>query len=257
MTGVRLRARGLGRSFEDRSARGARRWALRGVDLDVEEGSFVSIVGPSGCGKSTLLELMAGLERPTEGSIEIGEAGSRELLGIAGLMPQADLLMPWRTVLANASLGPELDGMPRSQARALAAEQLARFGLEGFGDAWPHELSTGMRQRTALLRTFLTGSDLLLLDEPFAALDALTRASLQQWLLEVWQQERKTIVFVTHDVEEAVYLSDLVYVMAGHPGKIVAAHEITFARPRDRDRLIAEPEFVATKAAVLAQLSGG
>ncbi|MPZ50779.1 MAG: ATP-binding cassette domain-containing protein [Dehalococcoidia bacterium] len=198
--------------------------ALRDVSLHVEAGDFVSIVGPSGCGKSTLFNLIAGIETPSSGRIAAGgetDADRRRLS--CGYMFQKDLLFPWRSVLDNAALGLEVAGVcGRAEARSRARELLPRFGLEGFEGHRPAELSGGMRQRVALLRTLLLKRPLLLLDEPFASLDALTRRELQDWLRSTWRTGSEAALLVTHDVREAIYLSDRVYVMSPRPGSIVA-----------------------------------
>ncbi len=227
--------------------------ALDGVDIAIGAGEFVSVVGPSGCGKSTLFNLLAGLIRPSGGRILLDGREPGDLLGLCGYMHQRDLLMPWRTVLANTTLAMELNGLKRSEARRRALAEFPRFGLEGFHDHWPAKLSGGMRQRAALLRTFLGGNDVMLLDEPFGALDALTRQQMQEWLLEIWQQDRKTILFVTHDVEEAVFLSDRVYVMSGRPGRIVLELEVGLPRPRKHELTLGD-EFVALKQRLLEPL---
>ena len=228
--------------------------ALDGVDLQVEDGEFVSIVGPSGCGKSTLFNILAGLLAPTRGRIEVDGQDPHGLLGRFGYMPQKDLLMPWRRVLDNVTLGLEIKGIGRREARLRAVEQLPRFGLAGFEHRWPASLSGGMRQRAAFLRTFLAGRDVMLLDEPFGALDALTRQAMQQWLLEIWGAEHKTILFVTHDVEEAIYLSDRVYVMSGRPGRMRMCVEVDLPRPRTVE-MVTSPEFVALKQQLLMPLT--
>src|SRR4051812_43793598 len=179
--------------------------ALADLSLTVEPGEVVALVGPSGCGKSTLLELVAGLQEPDSGSVDAEPAA---------YMPQRDLLLPWRTALANAALALECAGMRKRDARAEAGPLFERFGLDGFEGAHPHELSGGMRRRGALLRTFLAGRPLLLLDEPFASLDAITRASLQEWLAEALIGEPRTVLLVTHDVQEALYLADRVAIMS-------------------------------------------
>lgn len=227
--------------------------ALEDVDLEVRAGEFVSIVGPSGCGKSTLFNMLAGLLRPTGGRILLDGEQPDSLLGRVGYMPQKDLLMPWRSVLDNVTLGLETEGVRRREARARAGAELARFGLAGFERRWPASLSGGMRQRAALLRTFLAGREVMLLDEPFGALDALTRQNMQEWLLQIWQSDRKTILFVTHDVEEAVYLSDRVYVMSGRPGTMHMCVEVTIPRPRAFEVTLT-PEFVKLKQELLVPL---
>ena len=228
--------------------------ALRDVGIEIADGEFVSIVGPSGCGKSTLFNIIAGLVRPSSGRVLLDGDQPDDLLGKVGYMPQRDMLMPWRTVLDNTTLGLELNGMKKKEAHKVALGEFGRFGLAGFEKQWPAKLSGGMKQRAALLRTFLAGRELMLLDEPFGALDALTRAQMQGWLLDVWQEDRKTILFVTHDVEEAVYLSDRVYVMSGRPGKISLCVDVNLARPR-RSEITMDPEFLALKQKLLKPLA--
>jgi ABC-type nitrate/sulfonate/bicarbonate transport system ATPase subunit len=198
--------------------------ALRDVSLHVDDGDFVSIVGPSGCGKSTLFNLIAGIVEPTAGAITVdAQTDPAQRLARCGYMFQKDLLFPWRSVLDNAALGLEVAGVcTRDEARSRARQLLPRFGLEGFESHHPAELSGGMRQRVALLRTLLLGRPLLLLDEPFASLDALTRRELQSWLRATWRSGSRAALLVTHDVREAVNLSDRVYVMSPRPGRIVA-----------------------------------
>src|SRR5688572_2242102 len=195
---------------------------LRDVTVHVHEGEFVSIIGPSGCGKSTLFNLIAGVEPQSAGRIAVhGETDPDARRLSVGYMFQKDLLFPWRTLIDNAALGLQVSkGMGREAARARVAEILPRFGLEGFESHRPAELSGGMRQRVALLRTLLLERPLLLLDEPFASLDALTRRDLQRWLRETWRTGGQAALLVTHDIREAVYLSDRVYVMSPLPGSI-------------------------------------
>ena len=226
---------------------------LRGVDLRVDEGEFVSIIGPSGCGKSTLLNLIAGLEEPSVGRILMDGLQVTRRLGTVGYMHQKDLLLPWRSVLDNALLGPELMGSPRSQAQSAAMELMGPFGLEGFEKSYPAQLSGGMRQRVAFLRTVLADRDVILLDEPFGALDALTRAGMQEWLLGLWESWSKTVVLVTHDVEEAVLLSDRVYVLTPRPGRVRVEFTVDLPRPR-RYEMVTEAAFVEIKARALAAL---
>lgn len=250
---AKVRTEGLCKTFgEDGEGRAVA--ALENVDLAVAESEFVSIVGPSGCGKSTLFDILAGLTGPSSGRVLLDGRSPEALLGRLGYMQQRDLLMPWRTVLDNTTVGLELAGMGRKRARGRALAEFPRFGLTGFERQWPATLSGGMRQRAALLRTFLAGREVMLLDEPFGALDALTRRRMQEWLLEVWRQDRKTVLFVTHDVEEAVFLSDRVYVMSGRPGRIVLSLQIDLPRPRKR-AVSDTPEFLELKRRLLAPLS--
>ena len=227
--------------------------ALREVGIEIADGEFVSIVGPSGCGKSTLFNIIAGLVKPSSGRVLLDGDQPDDLLGKVGYMPQRDMLMPWRTVLDNTTLGLELNGMKKRQAHEVALAEFDRFGLAGFEKQWPAKLSGGMKQRAALLRTFLAGRELMLLDEPFGALDALTRAQMQEWLLDVWQEDRKTILFVTHDVEEAIYLSDRVYVMSGRPGRISLCVDVEPAAAAPRE-VTMSPEFLALKQQLLKPL---
>jgi ABC-type nitrate/sulfonate/bicarbonate transport system ATPase subunit len=245
---VKLVASGLAKRFPDGVE------ALADVSLSLQEGEFVSIVGPSGCGKSTLLAILAGLLEPSDGTVALdgGEPpGGR--LGRVGYMPQRDLLMQWRTTLDNATVGLELAGVPRAAARQVALAEVDRFGLAGFEHSRPSALSGGMRQRAALLRTFLAGREVLLLDEPFGALDALTREAMREWLLGVWEADRKTILLVTHDVEEAVFLSDRVYVMSGRPGRVRSVVDVSLPRPRTLE-LSATAACAALRERLLAPL---
>ena len=208
--------------------------ALAPLDLQIETGRFVSLVGPSGCGKSTLFNIIAGLLAPTEGRILIDGEDLTGAIGRVGYMLQKDLLLPWRTVLDNVILGMEIQGVPLRQARERALPLLHRYGLGGFEYLHPNALSGGMRQRAALLRTLLFDTDVILLDEPFGALDAQTKAHMQEWLMQLWSDFQKTVVFVTHDVEEAIFLSDEVHVMATRPGRIVETIPVALPRPRLR-----------------------
>ena len=220
--------------------------ALEGVDLSIDPGTFVSLIGPSGCGKSTIFNAMAGLLTPSDGVIVIDGQDATGTIGRVGYMLQKDLLLPWRTVLDNVILGLEIRGASVREARAYALPYLHRYGLGGFENAYPSALSGGMRQRAALLRTLLFDTEIVLLDEPFGALDAQTRSRMQEWLLQIWQDFRKTVVFVTHDVEEAVYLSDTIYVMAARPGRVVAKLDVPLRRPRPRS-IVLGADFVALK----------
>ena len=199
--------------------------ALDGVSLDVPAQRTVAVVGPSGCGKSTLLELVCGLQAPDAGRVESAPAA---------LMPQRDGLLPWLSAIDNAGLAMRLAGASRAQARATAHEHFAHFGLEGFEQARPRELSGGMRQRVAFLRTLLAGRPVLCLDEPFGALDALTRERMQEWLAAALAEEPRTVLLVTHDVEEAVLLADAIVLLSPRPGRVVERIEVDLPRPRRR-----------------------
>ncbi len=226
---------------------------LRDVNLHAEEGEFVSIIGPSGCGKSTLLNIIAGLDTPTSGSVMLHGSHDRQRLGSVGYMQQKDLLMPWRSVMDNAILGLELQGVSRKEAADRASEHLGRFGLEGFENAYPHELSGGMRQRAAFLRTVLADQEVFLLDEPFGALDALNRTQIHQWVTGLWESMQKTIILVTHDVDEAILLSDRVYVMTARPGTMKLVQRVGLPRPRRMD-VFSTPEFMAMKSTLLTSI---
>ncbi|HEU5200865.1 MAG TPA: ABC transporter ATP-binding protein [Ktedonobacterales bacterium] len=226
------------------------------ISLHVGAGEFVSVVGPSGSGKSTLLSMMAGLDEPTEGTIALHGDAAAPRLGQIGYMPQRDLLLPWRSALANASAGLEVQGIPRVEARKRAHDLFCQFGLSGFEQSYPHALSGGMRQRVAFARTVLAARDLMLLDEPFGALDALTRLSMQRWLLDIWEQLGKTAILVTHDPEEALLLADRVYVLSARPARVALVLEVPLPRPRPAE-IAGSPEFAQLKARLLQALLNG
>lgn len=227
--------------------------ALRDVSLRAFPEEFVSLIGPSGCGKSTFLNIVCGLLQPDEGDIQLLGRTSESRLGRVGYMPQKDLLLPWRKLLDNLILGPEVMGRDREEARREARELLPLFGLEGFEESYPSTLSGGMRQRAALLRTFLCKQDIILLDEPFGALDALTRRQMRGWLMDVWSRFRQTVLFVTHDVDEAIYLSDRIYLLSPRPGRIL--RELTVDLPRPRDVHIASDDrFQSLRDTILSTL---
>ena len=230
--------------------------ALAPVTLAIAQGRFISLIGPSGCGKSTLFNVIAGLLEPSGGRVVIDGVDSTGTIGRVGYMLQKDLLLPWRTVLDNVILGMEIQGVPLREARERALPLLQRYGLSGFEYLYPNALSGGMRQRAALLRTLLFDTDVILLDEPFGALDAQTKLRMQEWLLGLWADFGKTVVFVTHDVEEAIYLSDDVHVMATRPGRIVETIPVSIPRPRPRSATLT-PEFLALKERCLALLAAG
>jgi len=225
---------------------------LDGVSFSVDRGEFVALVGPSGCGKSTILNLISGLLTPESGRISAdGLDNHYERLGNVSYMQQKDLLLPWRTVAENSRLGLELRGISRADSRP-DVERLAKsFGLADVLGSMPHELSGGMRQRVALLRAVLPDNPVLLLDEPFGALDAITRRSLQQWLLNVLDTTNKAVVLVTHDVEEAIHLADRIMVMSTNPGRIVAEVRVELEPDTERIKISTSPRFVALKSHIL------
>ena len=247
---AKIRAQSISKSY---SIDGQRVPVLSGIDLSVGAGEFVSIIGPSGCGKSTLLNIIAGLEEPDSGVVELEGDPSNRRLGQIGYMQQKDLLLPWRTVLDNATLGLELRGMSRREARQKAMDLSQEFGLKGFENQYPFALSGGMRQRAAFLRTMLLDQDVILLDEPFGALDALTRVQMQEWLLDLWASLGRTIILITHDVEEALLVSDRVYVLTARPGRITMVLDVDLPRPRSYEQ-VTQPEFGELKARLLAPL---
>jgi NitT/TauT family transport system ATP-binding protein len=229
--------------------------ALSGVTFAVQPHERVGIVGPSGCGKSTLLSAIAGLIEPEDGSVTIGEAvAPKERLGRCALMPQRDLLLPWRTAIDNAAIALENRGMRRALARERARPLFERFGLAEFEERRPDELSGGMRQRVAFLRTLMAQKDILLLDEPFAALDSITRSGMQEWLLSALEQEPRTVLLVTHDVDEAILLTHRVVVMSARPGRIVRTLETDLPRDRPRREIVTSSEFTALKESALEAL---
>jgi ABC-type nitrate/sulfonate/bicarbonate transport system ATPase subunit len=243
--------RGLGHAFGELAV-------LDDLDFDASPAEVLGVVGPSGCGKSTLLELVAGLAEPRAGAVEVGSARTpAERLARCAYMPQRDLLLPWLAAIDNASLAPRNRGASRAGARAQAAPLFERFGLTGFESTRAAQLSGGMRQRVAFLRTLLAGKEVLLLDEPFAALDAITRAEMQEWLAGAIAEERRTTLLVTHDVEEALYLCDRVLVLSARPGRLVA--EVRSPSPRALPRLdaVTSPGFTAARERALAALMEG
>ncbi len=246
-----VEARGVSQTFHTK-ARTVK--ALEATDLTVKKGEFVTLLGPSGCGKSTLLKAVAGLIEPTEGEVHIDGASAVAHRGSVAYMPQTDTLLPWRNVLANATLAMEVDGVPKAEAREKATELLRRFGLGDFLKAMPNELSGGMRQRVALIRTVLYPRDVLLLDEPLGALDAQTRLVIQEWLLDLLYGSNKTVLFITHDVDEATYLSDRVLVMSARPGRVIDEVHVDLARPRQDPDVRISQKFVEIRNRLLSEV---
>jgi NitT/TauT family transport system ATP-binding protein len=227
------------------SERGAGYTAVAGVSLDIAEGEFVSVVGPTGCGKSTLLNVAAGLIAPSQGSVSVFGEKLQGINSRAGYLFQSEALMPWRTALQNVMVGLEFRGGPADQTRSLATDWLRRVGLSAHGHKYPHELSGGMRKRVALAQTLILDPKILLMDEPFSALDVQTRSLMENELLNLWAQDRKSVVFVTHDLEEAIALSDRVVVMsAGPASRLIGEFAIDLPRPRDVAEIRLTPRFV-------------
>ncbi len=224
--------------------------ALREVSLTVQEGEFVSMIGPSGSGKSSLLDLISGLSNPDSGEIRLDGQSIIGQRGIVSYMPQKDVLFPWRTILENVIIPLEIQGIQRKDAIKEAKNLLPVFGLDQFGDHYPHMLSGGMRQRAAFLRTHLSKSKVMLLDEPFGKLDALTRMQMQQWLIEMWQTMKTSVLMVTHDVDEAILLSDRIYVLSARPGEILSEVQVDIPRPRRSTKTI-DGSFLALKSELL------
>lgn len=226
---------------------------LKDINLTLCENQFVSIIGPSGCGKSTILRILTGLEDEFSGDIFVNGINLANSSYKFCYMPQKDLLMPWRTIYKNIILPLEIDGRLNSAESMEVKALIKEFGLEGFENFYPSEISGGMKQRAGLLRTFLMNSDIMLLDEPFGALDAITRMNMQEWLLNVLSEHKKSVLFITHDIDEAIFLSDRVYVLSDRPATVVETLDIEFERPRKRE-MLATHEFLKYKELILKAL---
>ncbi len=235
----KLRLEGVRHAYRDLEV-------LDGVSLQLAAGELVTIVGPSGCGKSTIFGILTGATAPTAGRVLVDNAPLGRGTERFAVMPQSDALLPWRRVIDNVTLGLEVQGVSRRDARDRVQPLLATFGLDQFARAYPFQLSGGMRQRAALLRTVVQDRSVLLLDEPFGALDALTRTDMQEWLESVWDTFRWSVLLITHDIREAVFLSDRVYVLSPRPARVVAEVAVPLARPRRMEQL-SSPEFVRTE----------
>lgn len=229
----RLELVGVKKTFEDT-------FAVSDVSLVLKESEFVSIIGPSGCGKSTLFNMISGLIVEDEGEIRIDGAPIKARKGLVSYMYQKDLLLSWLKIIDNVALPLRVKGISKKEARAEVADLFKTFGLEGFEHKYPHQLSGGMRQRAALMRTYVYSRDIMLLDEPFGGLDALTKAKMQDWLLGVNDELKASILFITHDIEEAIYLSDRIYLMSDRPSTIKEEILVELPRPRNRDMMVSE-----------------
>jgi ABC-type nitrate/sulfonate/bicarbonate transport system ATPase subunit len=226
---------------------------LQDISLHVDKGEFVSIIGPSGSGKSTLFHIIGGLIAPSHGEVWLEGKEVTGQKGLISYMPQTHALFPWRTIEENVILAQEVAGIPAKQSIALAREWLVKVGLGGYEKAYPHVLSGGMQQRAAFLRALLSPQEFMCLDEPFAALDALTRMDMQRWLLSIWEQNKRSVLFVTHSIEEALFLSDRIYLLSDKPTTIIQEIKVPFPRPR-REEVLSEPLFQTLKQEIYATM---
>jgi len=246
-----LAIEGVGKEY---SARGKRVVALESIDLDVTEGEFVTIVGPSGCGKSTLLNLIVGLLRSSAGRITFRGERIDGICTKIGYVTQKDNLLPWRTLIENVEISLEIRGVEANARRTQSRDYIDRVGLGGFEEHYPHELSGGMRQRANIIRTLIYDPELILMDEPFGPLDAQTRIVLQDQLLQLWSASKKTIIFITHDLVEAITLADRVVLMSSRPGKIKLIENVAIPRPRDVFKIHESEQFRAVYERLWQQL---
>jgi NitT/TauT family transport system ATP-binding protein len=226
------------------SKNGAEIEILKPIDLQVQQGEFLALVGPSGCGKSTLLNICAGLTPFTSGQLMVAPNPNTGAKAKLGYMFQTDSLLPWRTILKNVQCGLDFDGLEKNLAESQARQMIQQLGLAGFENHYPSELSGGMRQRASLARTWVTNPDILLMDEPFGALDSQTKQLIQELFLAFWEEHRKTVVLVTHDIDEALLMADRVIVMSARPGCFKSSYQINFPRPRVVEDIRSRPEFV-------------
>jgi NitT/TauT family transport system ATP-binding protein len=247
--GARVVARDIGRRFDTPNGPVD---ACREVNLDVPAGSFCVIVGPSGCGKSTLLRLVAGLDRPTSGTLDLSRADGRQPTN--AMVFQGRSLFPWLTLRQNVAYGLQLKGVSRRERLARADELLETVGLAKFTKAWPHQISEGMRQRVNIARALAVNPDLLLMDEPFGALDEQTRFLLQEELLRIWERTGKTVIFVTHSIDEAIILGDQIIIMSAQPGTVRATLDVPFGRPRSLTEVRSDPAFAELFTATWSML---
>lgn len=224
---------------------------LKNINMTIEKGSFVSLIGPSGCGKSTLFNIICGLITPDTGSVVIEGRNVTGQRGVVSYMPQKDLLFPWRTIIDNVILGPVVEGRSKEEAKRQAQELFDVFDLEGFQDSYPATLSGGMRQRAALMRTVLCEKPIMLLDESFGGLDAMTRRNMQSWLLGIWERFERSILLITHDIEEALFLSDKIYVLTDRPASVGLEVKVELPRPR----VVTDRDFIQYKKLLLEALS--
>ncbi|GAB2734033.1 ABC transporter ATP-binding protein [Melaminivora jejuensis] len=257
MSAPAIELQGVACTFTDKDNPAQRYTAVSGVNLTVGAGEFVSVVGPTGCGKSTLLNVAAGLLVPSEGSVRIFGQPLAGINARAGYMFQAESLMPWRTALANVMAGLQFRGVPEAQARAQAQDWLRRVGLGNFGDRYPHQMSGGMRKRASLAQTLVMDPDIILMDEPFSALDIQTRQLMENEVLDLWQRKKKAVLFITHDLDEAIAMSDRVVVLSAGPASHpIGEFAIDIERPRDVAEVKMTPRFLELHAAIWDELRG-
>lgn len=247
MMEAKIRLENISKSYKDTGL------VLDNLSMYVKEGEFVSIIGPSGSGKSTIFQCIGGLLEPEEGKLFLDDRKINGETGNIAYMPQQNSLLPWRTVINNVLLGQELFQKPDKQE---AQNWLRKINLSDYQDAYPRQLSGGMKQRVAFLRALLCPQSVLLLDEPFSALDEFTRFDMQKWLLSIWEAKRKSVLFITHNIEEAIFLSDRIYLLSPRPAKIIREIEVSFKRPRT-DTLLLESEFLKLKREIYSDLKAG
>ena len=247
--------RKVGKMFIDRK-RGRETVALADVSMTIDKSEFACILGPSGCGKSTILNLVAGFEQPNSGAVFVDGRSIAAPDRSRGMVFQQPLLFPWLSVIDNITFGPRMAGAPAEQYAAQAARYVQLMGLTGFEKHYPYELSGGMQQRVALARAWISEPELFLMDEPFGALDAQTRLMMQELLLRVWERSRTTVMFVTHDIDEALFLADRIFIMTARPGRIKENLVVDFARPRNYETIIFEQQYITLKQRILQAIRG-
>jgi NitT/TauT family transport system ATP-binding protein len=252
---ARVELRNVGKTFIDRK-RGRETVALADVSMTIDKSEFACVLGPSGCGKSTILNLVAGFEQPNSGAVLIDGRPIAAPDRSRGMVFQQPLLFPWLNVIDNITFGPRMAGAPAEQYTAQAARYVQLMGLSGFEKHYPYELSGGMQQRVALARAWISEPELFLMDEPFGALDAQTRLMMQELLLRVWERSRTTVMFVTHDIDEALFLADRIFIMTARPGRIKENLVVDFARPRNYETIIFEQQYITLKQRILHAIRG-
>lgn len=251
MSAPAIELKGIACTFVSKDQPGQRYTAVSDVDLTVDAGEFVSVVGPTGCGKSTLLNVAAGLLSPSKGSVKIFGEPLTGINSRAGYMFQAESLMPWRTALDNVMAGLQFRGVPQREARTQAEDWLRRVGLGGFGDRYPHQMSGGMRKRASLAQTLVMDPDIILMDEPFSALDIQTRQLMENEVLDLWQSKKKAVLFITHDLDEAIAMSDRVVILSAGPASHpIGEFTIDIERPRDVAEVKTTPRFLELHTAI-------